>query len=203
MSSDYASRNFLITSFKTNTYGWLVVFVMFLVLSMVSVTRASIGLAMPTLEQTMGWSRSFLSSVVAAALICMALVSPFVGNLLDRVGPRKILLGGLLTTAGALILMSQSNHSWQFFIAYTFFGGIGFGIVSKNVAGATIARHFDQNRGFAVGVANAGSTAGHIALLPVMAVILTAASWRWGYLFLAAICFVLLPVVWKWIRPGP
>ncbi|MDX1486421.1 MAG: MFS transporter, partial [Alphaproteobacteria bacterium] len=47
------------------------------------------------------------------------------------------------------------------------------------------------------------STAGHIALLPVMAVILTAASWRWGYLFLAAICFVLLPVVWKWIRPGP
>ena len=78
---------------------------------------------------------------------------------------------------------------------------MGFGIVSKNVASATIARHFDHNRGLAVGFANAGSTAGHIALLPIMAMILTTFGWRYGYLFLAAICVVLFPVVFVLIKP--
>jgi MFS family permease len=180
----------------------MVVFVMFLAMSMVSVTRASIGLAMPSLEQDMGWSRSFLSTLVACALITMAIVSPLVGNLLDRFGARRILFGGLLVTAGALLLTSRANSAWQMLLTYSVVGGIGFGIVSKNVAAATIARHFDDNRGLAVGVANAGSTAGHIALLPLMAVILTAFGWRWGYLFLAGVAILLLPVVWFLIRSG-
>lgn len=200
--SDYASRNFLMTSVKSNPYGWLVVFVMFLALSMVSVARASIGLAMPSLEADLGWSKSLISTVVAWALIGMAVTSPLVGNLLDRFGARNILLAGLVTICAALTLTSRVDTVWQIFLCYSVLGGIGFGIVSKNVAGATIARHFHDNRGLAVGFANAGSTAGHIAVLPVMAMILTAFGWRWGYLFLAAVCILLLPVVWCLIRPG-
>jgi MFS family permease len=195
------SENRLFSYIRANPQGWLVVLVMFLALSMVSTTRASIGLAMPSLERDLGWSRSFISTVVAYALICMALTSPLIGNLLDTFGPRRILLGGLVVTAAALGLSSQVSEAWQIVIAYSVFGGIGFGIVSKNVASATIARHFDHDRGFAVGVANAGSTAGHIALLPVMALILTTFGWRWGYLFLALVCLALLPLVFALIRP--
>ena len=202
MSTSPASGNFIAVSVRTNPYGWVVVLVMFLAMSMVSATRASIGLAMPSLEQDMGWSKSFISTVVALALIFMALVSPLVGNFLDRWGARIFLLIGLATVALALILTSQIENTWQFLIAYSIFAGIGFGIVSKNVAAATIARHFEENRGFAVGVGNAGATAGHIALLPIMALILTTFGWRWGYLFLAAVCIGLLPVVWLLIKPG-
>jgi MFS family permease len=202
VSTGPASENFIATSLRTNPYGWLIVLVMFLAMSMVSATRASIGLAMPSLEQDMGWSKSFISTVVAIALIFMALVSPFVGNFLDRLGVRKILLIGLSVTALALVLTSRVTSSWQFLIVYSVFAGVGFGIVSKNVAAATIARHFEENRGFAVGVGNAGATAGHIALLPIMALILTSFGWRWGYLFLAGVCVVLLPVVWLMIKPG-
>ena len=180
----------------------MVVFVMFLAMSMVSVTRASIGLAMPSLEQDMGWSRSFISTLVACALITMAIVSPLVGNLLDRFGARRMLLGGLVITSCALLLTSRVDSVWQILVAYSVIGGIGFGIVSKNVASATMARHFDANRGLAVGVANAGATAGHIAILPIMALILTAFGWRWGYLFLAGVSVLLLPVVWFLIKPG-
>ena len=90
---------------------------MFLVMSMVSVSRASIGLAMPALEQEMGWSRSFLSTLVACALITMAIISPLVGNLLDRFGARRILLCGLVITAGALTLTSQADSVWQILAA--------------------------------------------------------------------------------------
>jgi len=202
LSSDRASGSFLITSFKSNTYGWLVVFVMFLALSMVSVARASISLAMPSLEAEFGWQKSFITAVVSWSLLAMAFTSPLVGNLLDRFGARNILMVGLLTIAAALSLTSRIDSVWQILLVYSLLGGIGFGIVSKNVAGATISRHFHQDRGLAVGFANAGSTAGHIAILPIMAMILTAFGWRWGYLFLAAVCILLLPVVWFLIKPG-
>lgn len=203
MSSGQASGNFLLTTLRANPYGWRVVFVMFMAMSMVSVSRASIGLVMPALEQDMGWSRGFISTVVACALISIAIVSPLVGNLLDRFGARRILLCGLVITAGALALTSRVDSVWQILVAYSVLGGIGFGIVSKNVASATVARQFDANRGLAVGVANAGATAGHIAILPVMAMILTAFGWRYGYLFLAGICVALLPLVWFLLKPGP
>lgn len=195
MSEKTISRNRLAAYVAANPQGWLVVLVMFFALSMVSTTRASIGLAMPSLEQELGWSRSFMSVVVAWALIAMALMSPLIGNLLDKFGPRRILLVGLIVTAAALAITTQVAAQWQILLAYSIFGGIGFGIVSKNVASATIARHFTHDRGFAVGVANAGATAGHIALLPVMALILTAFGWRWGYLFLAVVCLSLIPLV--------
>lgn len=202
MSSSESSANFLAVSFRTNPYGWLVVFVMFLAMSMVSVSRASIGLAMPSLEQDMGWSRSFISTLVAWALLAMAVMGPMAGNLLDRIGPRNILVGGLVVTTCALFLTSQVDSAWQILATYSLLGGLGFGIVSKNIAAATVARHFDANRGLAVGVSNAGSTAGHIALLPIMAMILSVFGWRWGYLFLAGVSLLLLPVVWFFIRPG-
>jgi MFS family permease len=199
-TKDY-SNNPIIVGLRANPEGWLVVFVMFLALSMVSTTRASIGLAMPSLESEMGWSKSFISTVVACALIFMAIMSPLVGNLLDKFGPRLIMMAGLIVTAFALILSSQVTSPLQFMIFYAVFAGIGFGIVSKGVASATIARYFDHNRGFAVGIANAGSTAGHIALLPVMALILTTFGWRYGYIFLAVICILLVPIVFVLIKP--
>lgn len=201
MSSKPFSDNPLFTYVRANPQGWIVVLVMFFALSMVSTTRASIGLAMPSLERDLGWSKSFISVVVAWALIFMAVMSPLVGNLLDKFGPRRILLVGLAVTACALGLSSQVSATWQILIAYSIFGGIGFGIVSKNVASATIARHFVHDRGFAVGVANAGSTAGHIALLPVMAMILSTFGWRYGYLFLAVVCVALIPLVLALIPP--
>lgn len=201
MPSASPASAFLVSAYRNNPQGWIVVFVMFLALSAIAAARASIGLAMPTLEQEFGWSKSFPSSVVAWSLIGMAITSPFVGNLLDRFGARIILLVGLTFIALALSLTAFSTTSWQFFLSYSLLAGIGFGIVSKNVASATIARHFSENRGLALGVANAGATAGHLALLPVMAVILTLVGWRYGYLFLAAACLLLLPLVWKLVAP--
>lgn len=204
-SNPLSARSFsdspLVAGIRANPQGWLVVLVMFLALSMVSTTRASIGLAMPSLESELGWSKSFISTVVAWALIFMAIMSPLVGNLLDKFGPRRILVVGLCVTALALGLSSQISSPIQFLVFYALFAGIGFGIVSKNVASATIARHFDHNRGFAVGIANSGATAGHIGLLPLMALILATFGWRWGYVFLAVICVLLIPLVLALIKP--
>lgn len=186
----------LIRTIKSNPHGWVVVLVCFFALSVVSATRASIGLAMPALEADLGWSRGFISSVAAYALITMAIAAPFVGNFLDRYGPRAILVIGLTVTAIGLISCSFVSEPWHFMVAFAVLAGIGYGTVAKSMVSATVASHFEQNRGLATGFAAAGSTAGQLALLPALAVAMTTMGWRAGYVSLGFSCLVLIPFVW-------
>lgn len=186
----------LIRTIKANPQGWVVVLVCFFALSVVSATRASIGLVTPAIEADLGWSRGFISSVAAYALITMAVAAPFVGNLLDRYGPRMILTVGLAVTASGLISCAFVDQPWQFMGSFALLAGLGYGTVAKSMVSATVASYFEQNRGLAIGVSAAGSTAGQLALLPALAVAMTAMGWRWGYVYLGIACLILIPFVW-------
>lgn len=186
----------LIRTIKANPQGWVVVLVCFFALSVVSATRASIGLVTPALETELGWSRGFISSVAAYALITMAVAAPFVGNLLDRYGPRVILTVGLAITASGLISCAFVDQPWQFMGSFALLAGLGYGTVAKSMVSATVASYFEQNRGLAIGVSAAGSTAGQLALLPALAVAMTTMGWRWGYVCLGFACLILIPLVW-------
>ncbi len=190
----------LIRTVKSNPQGWIVVGVCFLSLSVISATRASLGLVMPSLEADLGWSRGFISSVAAGALIVMALTTPVIGNLLDRHGPRMIMAVGLVIAGIGLILTSMVTTKWQFVLSYALLAGIGFGVVGKSIVGATIAIYFARNRGLAVGIGSSGSTAGHLVLLPALAAILGLLGWRYGYVFLGIASFALVPVAWILLR---
>lgn len=181
---------------RENPRGWVVVTVCFFALSVVSATRSSLSVVMPSLQADLGWSRGFISSVAAWGLVTMAVTAPFSGNLLDKWGPRWIFVVGLLTTFLGLTATSFITYPWQFLATFSLLAGIGFGTVAKSMVAATVAFHFTERRGLAMGLAAAGSTAGHIALLPALAFILTIAGWRWGYVFLGLSCLVLIPFVW-------
>ncbi|MGE5538834.1 MAG: MFS transporter [Gemmatimonas sp.] len=189
----------LIRIFRENPRGWVVVAVCFFALSVVSATRSSLSVVMPSLQADLGWSRSFISSVAAWGLVTMAVTAPFSGNLLDKWGPRTIFVAGLVTTFLGLTATAFITAPWQFLITFSLLAGIGFGTVAKSMVSATVAFHFTERRGLAMGLSAAGSTAGHLALLPVLAIILTTLGWRWGYVFLGASCLVLIPFVWRWI----
>jgi MFS family permease len=185
---------------RSNPTGWIVVGVCFLALSVVSATRASLGLVMPSLESELGWSRGFVSSVAAYSLITMAVTAPFVGNLLDRHGPRVLLTVGLAISGVGLLWTSMVSEPWQFVVGYALLAGMGFGVISKGIVGATIALYFVRDRGLAIGISSGGSTAGHLTLLPLLAVMLVFLGWRYGYVMLAVTSFALIPLTWFLLR---
>ena len=87
---------------KSNASGWLIVTVCFLALSVAYSARSLLGLTMPLWEQELGWSRSFVSSGGAVALVVMALAAPIAGNMIDRLGPRRPILWGLVIIGVAM-----------------------------------------------------------------------------------------------------
>jgi MFS family permease len=174
----------------SNRSASVVVIVGFLALAVAFSTRATLGLVMSVWQAELGWSASFISGVAASALVVMALTAPVAGLLVDRVGVRASLSTGLaLVALGASIVAATSNPVF-FAIGFGGIAAIGFGIVALHTVSTAVAMVFDRNRGLATGIATSGSTAGQLLIVPLVAFLLTALSWRWSFGGLAAMAAI-------------
>src|ERR1700694_449039 len=71
-----------------------------------------------TFIEVFGWSRAQVSVAYSVAQFVSGFSSPLVGWLVDRLGPRRlILLGGCLLTAG-LLASSQATQLWHMIVLY-------------------------------------------------------------------------------------
>lgn len=203
--SPSSARSLLGRLFPTmaDPQAWLVVLICFLVLACSFAARAILGLTMPSLELEFGWSRTTLSSGISMALIVMAAVAPVVGALLDRFGPRIILITGLAAIGLGLIGTTFMTQPWHFFVLFGVLAGLGFGTAANHVVSTVVSRRFEHNRGVAVGTATSGSTGGQLIVMPVLAFLLATVDWRWAFFALAAACFALIPLVWTMTKPAP
>ena len=84
-------------------YFVVIVVVTFLALLVSAGVRTTPSIIIKPLEDDFGWSRSAISFAVAISLFTFGFGAPLGGGLIDRFGPRRIMLGGLaLIGAGAL-----------------------------------------------------------------------------------------------------
>ncbi|MFM0336103.1 MFS transporter [Paraburkholderia fungorum] len=185
--------------------NWLVVLIGFTALAVSFSSRGALSLSMPIWKTQFGWSRSFTSSIAAAALLMIAVVAPFAGNAIDRYGPRRLLSLGLLILGLGMLsvtLISSPSQTWLLAVSFSLIGGLGFGIIAQHVVATAIAMRFTENRGLATGIGTSGSTAGQVALLPFLAASMAGGSWRMGFAALGIASLALCPLVLLLVRPG-
>jgi len=198
-----ASRASLRTSLHDNRYGWLVVGLMFAMLSLVMTARSSLGVLMPVWEEELGWSRRFVSTGGAVMMVTLAVSSPIAGLLLDRFGARVLYTIGLGMSGAALVLTSTMTEQWQFIAFFCVFGGMGFSIISAPLASTTAALYFEGNRGLATSVASSGSSAGQLVLIPFLSVLVLSAGWRDGFVLYAAMIGAVAVAIWLLVHRQP
>ena len=169
--------------------NWAIVALGFLTLALAFSSRQILGLAMPVWEVDPGWSRSFVSTGGAAALVTMAVVAPFAGNLVDRHGPRMLLAGGSFLIFIGLMVVATAESRWVFLAGFSGIAAIGFGAVATHVVATAIALRFREGgRGLATGIGTAGATAGQFVIVPLAAFLLQTADWRLMVGALAVAC---------------
>jgi sugar phosphate permease len=132
----------------------------------------------PYFVQDLGWSRQQVTSGNAYSKIVVALAFGFLaGRLVDRFGPRKLMLGGIVMAGGALVGLSyvSSLGAFYFFYAFNALGYVFGGPLPNQVL---LSRWFERGRGKAMGIAYLGIGVGG-ALVPLVAYALTQThGWR-------------------------
>jgi MFS family permease len=100
-----------------------------------------------------GWSRTVVTSGNAIGKLIVAPLFGFIaGWLIDRSGPRKMMLAGSLLAGSAIIGLSMMNNLGMFYFFYILnaFGYVFGGPLPCQVL---ISRWFTKNRGKAMGIA--------------------------------------------------
>ena len=191
------------TTPQTRINPWIVVWLCFATLAIVMSARQSVSIMTGEWVRTLGWSKTFIGSGQSVALVVNAVVSPVTGNLADRYGVRAMLTGGLIVAALGLALFATVPVASFYILGYGLIGGVGFASANYHLISTGLARIFDQRRGLALGVANAGSTAGQFITVPLLTASLTYFSWRWSIAAAAIACAAMAAVIWVTLKPAP
>ena len=157
----------------------------------------------PFFVQELGWSRAQVTSGNAYSKIAVAIAFGFIaGRMVDRFGPRRLMLGGIVMAGLALVGLSYATTMTVFYVFYAF-NALGYVCGGPLPNQVLLSRWFDRGRGKAMGIAYLGIGVGG-ALVPLLAFTLTeAAGWRGALWWLGVLMIAIaLPAAW-FVREPP
>ncbi len=176
-------------------FGWVIVGVAFVTMALSVSARTAFSLLMPPLIEEFGWQRGLVAGAFSFGFLVSALISPFVGRLMDRHGPRPIILTGVVLLASGLFLAAHIEAPWQMYLSLGVLVGCGGNLMSFTVQSLYLPNWFRRRRGLAISIAFSGVGAGAIVLLPWLQAIIDESGWRqscWAMGVLVAV--VLVPL---------
>lgn len=156
------------------------------------------------LLEEFGWSRGATAGAFSISSIVQGLLSPVIGILVDRLGPRRVILGGTLLLGGACLLASRIASLWSLYLVTGVLAATGVCAVGWVPSGALIARWFSDRQGSVMGLAFSGMGMGVLVIGPLAQWMIAARGWRTAYLVLGLGTLALLvPLAWLGVREAP
>jgi MFS family permease len=151
---------------------------------------STFGVFLKPLAATFGWTRSQVSIGFTAAVLSVAICSPFLGRLLDRFNARKVVLPcTLIYGLGFASLSLLTPHLWHFVLVLTLMGIVGNGTTQLGYA-RVVSAWFYQSRGRALAVLMAGSGVGFMILPPLAQALISNYGWRAAYAVLGGMVLI-------------
>jgi EmrB/QacA subfamily drug resistance transporter len=171
----------------TDRRRWLALYVLCVGMLMIVLDATIVNVALPSIQEDLGFSQSNLAWVVNAYLIAFGGLLLLAGRIGDLIGQRRIFLIGLavFTAASLLCAMAQSQGM---LIGARFVQGVGGALTSAVILGMIVTMFPEpREQAKAIGVYTFVAVAGGSIGLLVGGVLTEAISWHW-------IFFVNLPI---------
>jgi sugar phosphate permease len=184
-------------------YGWFVVGLCFLTTLTSAGVRSSPSVLIHPLEGEFGWSRTLIASALSMNLLLFGVAAPISGYLIDRYGPRKVMLGSLMLLISGVSGTIVMTEFWQFFLVWGIIVGLGAGGVGSVLTATVGNRWFFARRGLALGILGSASSTGQIIFLPLFMAMIAYAGWRMGSMTLIGVALILLPLLYFFMRDDP
>lgn len=175
-------------------YGWWIVAASFLIATYTGgVIFYGFTAIFEPIASEFGWDYAQISLAASLRGLEMGLLAPFVGILVDRLGPRRLVFGGVVIIALGLILLSRTTSLGMFYVAFAILA-LGVSACTSTVLMTAVANWFRIKVGIATGIAVSGFGFGGI-LIPVIVGLIDLYEWRMTMVILAlGILVVGLPL---------
>jgi len=179
-------------------YGWRVVFASAGIIFLTGGTFFyGFGTLITPMTKEFGWSRASIAGAFSLRTELGGVWAPVVGYLVDRVGPRRLLLVGVFLVGTGFILLSRIQAVWHLYAVAALIA-IGIGATAGPVAMAAVAYWFRKKRGRALALMTVGGGSSGVMVV-VLASLIAAFDWRTALLIMGftqwAICIPLALVV--------
>lgn len=149
------------------------------------------------------WSRATVTSGNALGKLLVAPLFGFIaGWIIDRYGPKKMLIAGALMTGVALVGLGSMNSLGVFYLSYIFVA-MGYVFGGPLPCQVLISRWFTKNRGKAMGIAYLGIGTGGFLVPLIAAGLINNFGWRSALLMLAALIVLIAVPLALFVKDSP
>jgi len=146
------------------------------------------------LKRDLGMSSAAISLLYGAARLEGGIDGPIVGHLIDRFGPRMLIMVGASLAGIGLILLSIVHNFLTFFLIYVFVVALGSNAGFFHPVSTAVNRWFIRRRGLGFSIISASGAIGGMIMAPLLSYIILNFGWRKGAIFAGLmILIVALP----------
>jgi MFS family permease len=184
-------------------YGWIVLILSFLTTLVGAGIRSSPAVLIHPLESEFGWNRALIASGISVNLLLFGVAAPISGWLLDRFGPRRVMMSSLCLLVLGVSATTFMAEFWQFVLLWGIVVGLGAGGVGSVLSATVANRWFVAHRGLALGILNSASSTGQLIFLPLLMAVIVYSGWRVGSLIFVGAALALIPLIFLWMRDDP
>ena len=165
-------------------FGWWVLGLCALINAVgAGITYHSFTVFFLPLKRDLGVSSAAISLLFGAARLEGGFEGPVVGYLIDRFGPRKLIIIGACLCGGGLILLSTVQSFWAFFLIYVFIVSLGSNAGFFHPLSTAVNKWFIRHRGFGFSVLTSSGSVGGMIMAPLLSYIILNYDWRNGAIF--------------------
>jgi len=150
-----------------------------------------------------GWTRTQVTSGNALSkLVVGPLFGFFAGWIVDRFGPRRLMLVGIAMAGVALIGLGNMNALWMFYFFYLL-NALGYVCAGPLPNQVLLTRWFDKSRGKAMGFAYLGIGIGGFLVFQISKVLVPAVGWHKALTILGVLIIVIASPLVFFIKESP
>ncbi|WP_254453715.1 MFS transporter [Siccirubricoccus sp. G192] len=157
--------------------------------------RQTSGLFLAPMTAAHGWTASGFAFAIALQVLLNGVSQPVLGQVADRIGARRVIMGGAALQACAVFGMAMSEGLPMF----TFFAGVVMGLAvsaaGMPVVMASLTRLLpDSMRSRAIGLGTAGSSFGQFLVVPLVQLGINGFGWQAAMLGVALASLLIIPL---------
>ena len=173
-------------------YGWSIIAVAFVTMGIGVNARTAFSLFFPPILDEFGWPRGLTAGAFSFGFLVSAFLGPVLGRLMDRRGPRAVMLLGVAMVGAGLGLAPLVQAPWHLYLTLGVLVGGGTVCLGYTGHALFLPNWFVRRRGLAIGIAFSGVGVSAIIILPWLQRLIAGAGWRTACLAMAALVVATL-----------